>query len=83
MSEKAGRPREAVTVAFSADLVFDPPPGGPKRTLTGSPEEIGADIVLYEQVGVQHFVFGFQGESLEARLENMDRFAKDVMPQVM
>ena len=82
MSEEAGRPRDAVTVAFSADLVFDPPPGAPKRTLTGSSEEIGADIVLYQQVGVQHFVFGFQGESLEARLENMDRFAKEVMPQV-
>ena len=82
MTVEAGRPEEAVEIAFSASLAFNPPPGSPKRTLTGSAEEIGADIILYQQVGVEHFIFGFQGEGLEQMLENMERFAKEVKPQV-
>ena len=82
MSEKAGRPREDVDIAFEAGVVFDPPPGGPKRMLTGSAEEIGADIVLYQQVGVQHFIVGFAGDELEKVLENVQRFAEEVRPWV-
>ena len=82
LTESAGRPREAVDVIFSANLYFDPPAGGPKHTMAGSAEEIGADIVLYQQVGVEHFTFEFEGESVEQILENMERFAKDVRPQV-
>ena len=81
-SESAGRPREAVDIAFSAALAFSRPPGGPRRTLTGSPEEIGADIILYQQVGVQHFIFGFQGAGLDEMLENMERFATQVKPSI-
>ena len=82
MSEKAGRPRDAVDIVFSTNLSFGTAPGGPRGTMTGSAEEIGADIVLYQQVGVQHFIFGFQADSLEQMLENMERFAKEVKPQV-
>ena len=82
ISEEAGRSREDVEIAFGADPVFDPPPGEPKRMLSGSAEEIGADIVLYQQVGVEHFVFGFAGNGLEEMLENVQRFALDVMPNV-
>ena len=82
MSEQAGRPREAVDIVFSTTIAFDPPPGGAKRTLTGSAEEIGADIVLYQQVGVQHFIFAFEGAGLDQVLKNMERFAKEVRPQV-
>jgi probable F420-dependent oxidoreductase len=82
MSEAAGRPREAVDIAFSAGLSFSSPQSGRRPTLTGTPEQVGADIVLYQQVGVEHFIFGFEGASLQQKLENMERFAKDVKPQV-
>ena len=82
MSEKAGRPREVVDVVFSTNIHFDPPAGGPNRTLAGSTEEVGADIVLYQQVGVQHFIFGFDGDGLAQILENMERFATEIRPQV-
>ena len=82
MSVEAGRSREVVDIAFSASLDFDPPPGGPRVTLTGNSEEIGADIVLYQQVGVQHFIFRFGDDSLGQMLEMMERFAKEVMPYV-
>ena len=81
-SEAAGRPREVVDVVFSATVSFDSPSGGARRTLTGSAEAIGADIVLYQQVGVEHFVFSFQGDEVEQVLENMERFAKEVRPGI-
>ena len=82
MSEKAGRPRDAVDIIFSTNVVFGPPVGGPRRIMTGSAVEIGADIILYQQVGVQHFIFSFDGDSLDQVLENMERFAEEVRPQV-
>jgi probable F420-dependent oxidoreductase len=84
MTEKEGRPREEVDVVFSANVSFRSPASapGPNPTLTGSAEEVGADIVLYQQVGVQHFIFGFEGDTTEQILENMERFAKEVRPQV-
>ncbi len=82
LTESAGRPREAVDVIFSTDLQFDAPADGPRRTMSGSAEEIGADIVLYQQIGVEHFTFEFGGNSVDQLLENMERFAKDVRPQV-
>ncbi len=80
MSEKAGRPRDAVDIVFSTNIVFDPSTG-PRRTMTGSSEEIGADSIMYQQVGVQHFIFSFDGDTLEQVLENMERFTRDVSPQ--
>ncbi len=82
ISESAGRPREVVDVVFSATISFDPSSGDARRTLTGSAEAIGADIVLYQQVGVEHFVFSFQGDELEQVLENMERFATEVRPGI-
>ena len=49
--------------------------------MTGSSEEIGADSIMYQQVGVQHFIFSFDGDTLEPVLENMERFTRDVSPQ--
>ena len=83
MSVTAGRAQDAVDTVFSTNLAFNPPPGGPRRTLTGTAEEIGADIVLYQQVGVEHFIFAFEGDGPEQLLENMERFAQEVKPQVV
>ena len=95
MTERAGRPREAVDVALVASVVFDPPTGGQRRTMTGTPDQIAADIVRFREVGVKHFVtpFGgnqddpnwvrrFGGEGLDGILGNMERFAREVMPLV-
>ncbi len=81
-TEKLGRPREAVEVAFSTFVSFDSPGAGPRRTLSGSPQEMAADIVRYQQVGVKHFVFAFLGNEMEPLLENMEQFAKEVRPLV-
>ena len=82
MSVKAGRPRDAVDIVLSTNMVFGPHNGGPRPTMTGKSEEIVSDIARYQQVGVQHFIFAFDGDTLEQVLENMERFAREVRPQV-
>lgn len=82
MTEEAGRPRDAVDVIFSANLSFGDQSTGPRPTMTGSPEDIAADIVLYQQVGVNHFIFRFRADEPEHTLHDMERFAKDVRPQL-
>ena len=95
MTEQAGRPRDAVDVAFSVCLFFGNSSGGPRRTLTGTADEIASDINRYQQVGVKHFVFAFGtnrqefspmenffGGDVDEIGESLERFAKDVMPQV-
>ena len=81
-TERAGRPREAVDIVFSTTVEFGSQAAGPRRTLSGSTEEVGADIILYQQVGVEHFIFGFQGDVVSQTVENMELFAKEVMPHV-
>ena len=95
MTERAGRPRDAVDPVLAASVKFDPPRGGTRTTFTGSPEEIANDINLYQQVGVKHFVVAFGGEErdggwtssflgdqVDQVVRNMERFARDVMPLV-
>ena len=93
MSESAGRPRDAVEVAFSINIVIDPPAGIEKRTMAGSPAKIADDISLYREAGVEHFVFWFQGDgagsgeafggdTIAARLKNIERFATEVRPRL-
>ena len=82
MTEGAGRPRDVVDIAFSTNLEFEASHAGPRRLLSGTPMEIAADIALYQQVGVLHFIFDFERDGLDRMLEDMERFARDVRPQV-
>ena len=96
MTEQAGRARDAVDIALGLNIVFDPSPGSSRRTMTGSAEEIAMDIALYQQAGVQHFIFAFGrdeegaewidrflGAKVEQTVADMERLSRDVLPQVM
>ena len=82
LTEQAGRPRDAVEIAFSGDVAFDGAGQSDRHPMSGSAEEIAEDISGYQQVGVGHFRLNFRGDTLAQRLENMERFAKEVKPQV-
>ena len=82
LSQEAGRPRDAVDVIFSSNIIFDPPTGSPRRTFSGNTEDVTADFHYYQQVGVQHFILSFQGSGPEEMLENMERFANETIPQL-
>ena len=82
VAEDSGRDRGSVGVSFSTNLDFGDGDGGARQLFTGSPDQIANDIRAYQQVGVSYFLFGFRGGSLGENMEAMDRFAREVMPQV-
>ena len=90
MAEKAGRSPDAIEVCFSAGVNFTDgreASSSGERSLSswfsGTPEQIAEDFRSYEAVGVSHFNVGIgrdrQGD-LNARLESMEQFAKEIMP---
>jgi hypothetical protein len=54
--------------------------GGERRPFCGSPEQIIEDVRAYEAAGVTGLTVGFGSRSLEERLEQLDQFAREVMP---
>ncbi len=51
-----------------------------KRNLVGSPDEIIEKLEEYGETGVDHFWFDFIGWKVEEVLEQMELFAREVMP---
>lgn len=95
MTERAGRPRDAVQASFTVSILFNPRSAGPRRTLTGTAEEIAADVARYQEAGVKHFVFAFGsdreglppidsffGVRVEEVVASMEQFAQGVIPRV-
>jgi probable F420-dependent oxidoreductase len=46
----------------------------------GNPDQVIADLRRYVDAGVEHFTIGFAGRTEESFLQQMERFAKDVLP---
>ena len=95
LTESAGRPRSAVEVSYTASILFNPRSAGPRRTLTGTTEEIASDVRGFKDAGVEHFVFAygsdreglppidsFFGSDVEEILASIELFAKDVIPRI-
>ena len=95
MTERAGRSRDAVQASFTVSILFNPRSAGPRRTLTGTAEEIAADVARYQEAGVKHFVFAFGsdreglppidsffGARVEEVVASMEQFAHGVIPRV-
>jgi alkanesulfonate monooxygenase SsuD/methylene tetrahydromethanopterin reductase-like flavin-dependent oxidoreductase (luciferase family) len=56
---------------------------GPNRRLMhGLPEQIAADLRQYQDLGVQNFILGFRGDSVEGQREAMEQFSREVMPLI-
>jgi probable F420-dependent oxidoreductase len=56
--------------------------GAVQKTLSGSVEEVVADIEAYKAAGLTHLVSNFGGESAAAFVAQMRRFAEEVRPRV-
>jgi probable F420-dependent oxidoreductase len=82
--ERAGRSADDVTVSTRRKLVRGPLPGDadPERVLQGDARAIAATVAELEQVGVAHLVVEVPGESEGEVLENLDWFAREVLPEV-
>ena len=50
--------------------------------MSGLPEQVAADLRQYQDLGVRNFILSFQGDSASELQENMDRFARQVIPLI-
>ena len=55
---------------------------GDRKLFTGSPAELISDIKQFEDLGGTHLSILVLGESLEVTLQNIDRFADQIMSKV-
>ena len=82
LTARAGRPADAVEVVFSSNVTFDNNAEPSRRLVSGRPEQIAADLRLYQDVGVHSFIFDFPADSLDRLREAMERFSREVMPLI-
>ncbi len=84
LTEAAGRDFAALTISYKAPLydIALPGPDGGRKPFSGGPGQIAEDIFRFAAIGVHELIFDFRGETLAGSLERLERFARDVMPQV-
>ena len=82
LTVRAGRAEDAVELCFSTDITFEPAAGMDRRMMTGRPEQIAADLRLYQDLGVVNFIFSFPADSVDGQREAMEQFSREVMPLI-
>ena len=79
MAVDNGRSENSVDLCFSSTISFRDEPDSRDHMMTGIPEQIAADIRLYQDVGVQNFILSFNSEDITELHECIQRFAEDVI----
>lgn len=82
-AQDVGRDPATLDFAFSTNWYDDSEAqtlNGERRMLTGTPEQVAGDIKRMEEMGVNHLHIGFTGDTADATLSKMDRFASQVKP---
>ncbi|MGI9478540.1 MAG: LLM class F420-dependent oxidoreductase [Hyphomicrobiaceae bacterium] len=86
MAEKHGRDPATVDIAYVvlSPLEWEAQPGQdtPRRIMTGTPEQIAADMRAFKALGLTHFNTSFPASSLSEMTDAMQKFAEDVVPLV-
>ena len=84
MTEAEGRDFASLAISYKAPLYDSAVPDrdGARRSFSGTPAEIAADIRAFAAIGVHELIFDFRGESTAASIERLQRFAAEVMPLV-
>ena len=85
-AKDAGRDPRAVTLTVRVPMEVRPrrlaPPAGDRPFFQGTADQVVADIRAYAAAGVTHFVFDHTHQDLRALLQNLERFAHEVRPQL-
>lgn len=87
MAESAGRDPASIGLTYWGNwydegkgaVTLD---GGERHLLTGTAEEVIADVHALAGLGVTTLLFNFQRASLAASLESMGRFVEEIVPHV-
>ena len=83
MAAKAGRDPATIDLTLLRPVqILDRPAEGLRRALIGTPEQVAEDIRSYETVGVSHLVLGFRTTNGQEMLQQVERFAAEVRPQL-
>ncbi len=82
LARAAGRDPATITVSFKGPLKFDDATGAGRSPLTGSPAQIVEDLRAYVAAGVQHFVLDFSVPAVPQMVAVLERFAREVRPQI-
>jgi alkanesulfonate monooxygenase SsuD/methylene tetrahydromethanopterin reductase-like flavin-dependent oxidoreductase (luciferase family) len=80
-AEKAGRDPERIRLncCLPIELSREPLPHEEDR-LRGSPEQIAAALRGYAKIGVEHVALQFMVPHWPERVEQIERFAREVLP---
>ena len=84
MTEAEGRDFSRLTISYKAPL-YDtnvPDRDGSRRSFSGTPDEIAGDIRSFAAIGVHELIFDFRGNSIDASVAGLQRFAAEVIPLV-
>jgi alkanesulfonate monooxygenase SsuD/methylene tetrahydromethanopterin reductase-like flavin-dependent oxidoreductase (luciferase family) len=84
MTEAEGRDFSKLTISYKAPL-YDmnvPDRDGARRSFSGTPDEIAGDIRSFAAIGVHELIFDFRGNSIDASVAGLQRFASEVIPLV-
>ena len=82
LTEGEGRDFSALTISYKAPL-YDTgvaSPDGSRRSFSGMPEEIAADIRTFAAIGVHQLIFDCRGRSIAESIERLQWFASQVIP---
>jgi alkanesulfonate monooxygenase SsuD/methylene tetrahydromethanopterin reductase-like flavin-dependent oxidoreductase (luciferase family) len=83
IATKAGRDPATVDITLLRPMqILDCPADGRRRALIGTAEQVADDIRAYAQVGVSHLVLGFRTTDGQEMLQQVERFAAEVRPQL-
>jgi probable F420-dependent oxidoreductase len=84
MTEAEGRDFSKLTISYKAPL-YDtsvPDRDGSRRSFSGTADEIAGDIRSFAAIGVHELIFDFRGNSIDASVAGLQRFAAEVIPLV-
>ena len=85
-AEAAGRDPASMDFAYSVNWYDDTEAqivDGERRLLTGNAEVIADDVKRLEDMGVNHLMLNFQGETLEETFGLLERFTENVRPMTV
>ena len=63
------------------ELTREPVPQD-ERYLRGTPEQLVAALTTYREIGVEHLALQFMAPRWPERVEQIERFAREVIPSV-
>ncbi len=81
--ETSGGRKEGFQIVMRAERInvtSQPIKSVERQPFWGSPEQIIEDVQRYIDAGATYLIASFQGYELEEHMENMERFAMEVMP---